>query len=178
MRRVIVKMEMSLDGFVGARGVSSGWPAGYFDDDEFTAYELGVLESAGVHAMGRVSYQDMAPYWPTSNEPFAAPMNEIPKAVFSRSLTEADWPETRIYPDLEEGMASLRSEDGAPVLVHGGSDLVQQLTRLDLVDELRINVHPEVFGDGLPLFGAAAKWSLENVRRYGGSLALTYTPRR
>jgi dihydrofolate reductase len=176
MRRVIVKMEMSLDGYVGVRGGDPGWPVQYFDD-ELSAYQLELLEAAGVHAMGRRSYQEMGPYWRTSDDPFAPPMNDIPKAVFSRSLAEADWPETRIFRDLQEGMAVLTAEDGDPVLVHGGSDLVQQLTRLNLVDELRINVHPEVFGDGLPLFGAAATLSLQDVRRFGsGSLALTYTP--
>jgi dihydrofolate reductase len=56
---------------------------------------------------------------------------------------------------------------------------VQQLTRLNLVDELRVNVHPEVFGHGLPLFGAAANLSLQDVRWFrSGSLGLTYTPAR
>ena len=50
---------------------------------------MDVLSNAGVHAMGRVSYEGMAPHWQVSDEPYAKPMNEIPKAVFSKTLQEA-----------------------------------------------------------------------------------------
>jgi dihydrofolate reductase len=175
MRPVIMKMEMSLDGYVGAEGVPPSWPVRYYDD-ELAAYVSELLTSAGVHAMGRHSYEEMGPYWQASDEPFAWVMNDIPKAVFSRTLEHGDWPETRVFSDLESGMAELRDEDGGPVLVHGGSDLVQQLTRLSLIDELHINMQPETFGSGLPLFGAPATYQLQDVRRFpSGTVALTYT---
>jgi len=170
-----MKMEMSLDGYVGAEGVPSNWPVRYYDD-ELTAYETELLSAAGVHAMGRHSYEEMGPYWQTADDPFAPVMNDIPKAVFSRTLERGDWPVTRVFRDLESGMAELRDEDGGPVLVHGGSGLVQQLTRLGLVDELHINLQPEVFGSGLPLFGAPGSFQLQDVRRFArGTVALTYT---
>jgi hypothetical protein len=51
------------------------------------------MRQAGTHIMGRVTYQDMAGFWPTSSHPSAAPMNDIPKVVFSRTLQSADDPD-------------------------------------------------------------------------------------
>ena len=174
MRRLILKMELSLDGFVGRPGIEPAWPVKYFDDG-LTNHMVQLLSSAGVHAMGRVSYEEMSPHWPTSTSPFAKPMNEIPKAVFSRTLTKADWAETTIYRDLESGIAELKAQDGGPVVVHGGSGFAQALTKLDLVDEYRINVHPVAFGDGYKLFGGPLGLRRVEARTFpSGSVAYTY----
>jgi dihydrofolate reductase len=175
MRPLILKMEMSVDGFVGYPGEEPGWPIAYYDD-ELTAYAVELLGSAGVHAMGRVSYEGMAPHWQASSEPFAKPMNEIPKAVFSRTLQEATWPESTIHRDIEEGIAELKAQDGGPILAHGGAGFAQALTKHGLVDEYRLNVHPLAFGDGFRPFGGLVRLELEEVRRFaGGSVAYTYT---
>jgi len=174
MRQLIHKMEMTLDGFVGYPGEEPGWPLEYYDD-ELTAYEVEVLSSAGVHAMGRVSYEGMAPHWPVSSAPFAKPMNEIPKAVFSRTLDTATWPESTIYRDVEEGIATLKAQAGAPILAHGGSSFAQALTRAGLVDEYRLNVHPIASGEGRRLFGGPAELALQAARTFSsGTVALTY----
>ncbi|MTD15041.1 dihydrofolate reductase [Nakamurella sp. YIM 132087] len=175
MRPLILKMEMTVDGFVGQPDEEPGWPVEYFDD-ELTAYMVDLLSTAGVHAMGRVSYEGMAPHWMTSTEPIAAPMNDIPKAVFSRTLERGEWPETTVYSDLEAGIAELKAQDGGPVIAHAGAGFAQQLTRLGLIDEYRLTVHPLAFGDGFPLFGGPVGLQLQDVRRFPrGSVAYTYT---
>ena len=59
--------------------------------------------------MGRVTYEEMATHWPTSADDYAAPMNEIPKVVFSKTLDEATWPESSIARgDLADEIATLR----------------------------------------------------------------------
>ena len=89
MRKLILKMSMSLDGFVAG-------PKGEIDwlfrlrDDEATDWIVAAIRKAGIHAMGRKSWQDMTAYWPTSTEPFAPPMNDIPKVVFTRAGLGAD----------------------------------------------------------------------------------------
>ena len=177
MRPLILKMEMSLDGFVGHADEKPGWPVDYYDD-EMSAYMLDLIGSVGVHAMGRGAYEEMAPYWQSSTEAFAKPMNEIPKAVFSRTMTEATWPESTIYRDIAGGMAELKAQDGGPVITYGGATFAQEVTRLGLVDEYRINVHPIAFGTGYRLFGGPVDLELRDVRRFsGGSVAYTYTPR-
>jgi dihydrofolate reductase len=76
-------MSMSLDGFVGGPNGEIGWIFASMDEAA-TAWIMDTLRHVGLHAMGSRTFQDMAAYWPTSTEPFAAPMNEIPKVVFSR----------------------------------------------------------------------------------------------
>jgi hypothetical protein len=68
MRPLILKMEISLDGFVGRPGGDPAWPLPYFDD-ELTEYEVDLLSRAGTHAMGRQAYEDMAPTWATRSAP-------------------------------------------------------------------------------------------------------------
>jgi dihydrofolate reductase len=83
MRRVILRMSMSVDGFVCGPNGELDWIFRSFDD-ELTAWEVDAVRQAGVHAMGSRTFRDMANHWPTSPEPTAAPMNEIPKVVFSK----------------------------------------------------------------------------------------------
>jgi dihydrofolate reductase len=148
--------------------------------EESSAFMLELISSVGVHAMGRKAYQEMGPYWQSSTEALAKPMNEIPKAVFSRTLAEEDatWPETTVYRDLESGIAELKAQDGPPIITYGGATFAQEVTRLGLADEYRINVHPIAFGSGYPLFGGPVGLELQDVRRWPtGLVSYTYTPR-
>jgi dihydrofolate reductase len=84
MRKLILKMDVSLDGFVSGLNGESDW---IFEtcDDGCTIWEVEAISQAGLHVMGRKTYEAMASYWPSSTNPFAAAMNAIPKLVFSRS---------------------------------------------------------------------------------------------
>ena len=153
MRKVVLKMDMSLDGYVGPLDEDVEWIMRDFDD------ELGqwgvdeVLWQAGTHVMGRATYEEMADHWPSSTPVFAAPMNEIPKVVFSKTLTSAEWPESRVASGDLADESRLEQEPGKDILVHGGSELVRSLTELRLIDEYRLIVHPAAIGSGSPLFG-------------------------
>lgn len=84
MRKLILKMSVSLDGFVSGPNGEIDWIFRSMDEGVM-AWTVEILWQAGLHIMGSRTYQDMAAYWPTSTEPFAAPMNEIPKVVFSKN---------------------------------------------------------------------------------------------
>ena len=98
MRKLILKMSVSLDGFVGGPNGEIDWVFKSYDAGA-TDWEVEALWNAGIHIMGSRTFQDMAAYWPTSTEPFAPPMNEIPKAVFSRTGTIATAATTRALED-------------------------------------------------------------------------------
>jgi dihydrofolate reductase len=152
MRRVIVEMTMSLDGFVAPARGAEGHPAAP-EAPALKQVKLDWLREAGTHLMGRVSYQEMAGHWPTSTDPYAARMNELPKVVFSQTLETAEWNDSRIARgDLSAEIAALKAEPGGDIIAWGGASFVQSLSRADLVDEYRLVINPVALGGGLPLF--------------------------
>jgi dihydrofolate reductase len=103
--------------------------------------------------MGAATYRDMAAHWPQDTSVFAAPMNEIPKVVFSRTLATADWRDTRIVAgDLAEEIKRLKQEPGDYLLAHGGTQFARSLCLSGLIDEYRLRVHPVVLGEGQRIF--------------------------
>jgi dihydrofolate reductase len=207
MRRLVLKMSMSVDGYVGGPDGEVDWIMRTLDA-EATAWIEETLWEAGAHLVGRRTYADMVAYWPTSTEPLAAPMNTIPKIVFSRSgslglepttalrdATEAqreagspvlahaaNWNDTQVLDgELEARISGLKAEPGKDLLAHGGASFAQSLVRLDLVDEYRLLVHPVVLGTGLALFDGAAPFDFDLVevaRFAGGVSAMVYRPIR
>jgi dihydrofolate reductase len=83
MRRLILKMSISIDGFVGGPNGEIDWVLKSIDEGSRT-WTLDTLWDAGVHIMGSRTFYDMASYWPYSTDSVAAPMNEIPKIIFSK----------------------------------------------------------------------------------------------
>jgi dihydrofolate reductase len=119
------------------------------------ACKVASLREAGTHIMGRVTYEAMAAVWPTTTGAYADVMNEIPKVVFSRTLTRAEWPESRIASGaLAPEIDRLKRESGGVILAHGGATLVDALIRQGLIDEYRLVIHPVAIGHGAGLFTA------------------------
>ncbi len=82
-RKLVLKMSVSLDGFVGGPNGEVDWI--FRTMGESTGWVVDTLRNAGVHIMGSRTYYDMAAFWPSSDSPLARAMNDIPKVVFSRS---------------------------------------------------------------------------------------------
>ncbi|MEV0791002.1 dihydrofolate reductase family protein [Kribbella sp. NPDC050459] len=153
MRDVVLYMSMSLDGLVGSDREHPG--VAIPEGAELKQWKLDRISQAGAHLMGRTSYQEMASYWPHSDDEYAAPMNNIPKIVFSKTLSdaEASWPVTRVARgDLATEIAAIKAEPGPDVIVWGGARFAGALAAADLIDEYRLLVQPLVLGAGQPLF--------------------------
>ncbi len=180
VRRVIVEMSVSVDGFVApVEGAPDHRSAP--EDPDSKQRKLDRLGRAGTHVMGRVTYQQMAEHWPFSNDPYAAPMNDLPKVVFSQTLQSADWNDSRIARGgLAEEIDALRREPGGEIIAWGGASFVQALSRAGLVDEYRLTINPMALGDGLPLFKdlpAPIKLQLVEATAYAsGAVLHIYRP--
>lgn len=150
MRRVVLMMSVSVDGFVvGPRGHAGDFP----EPDRLKRWKLDRIRRAGTHIMGRVTYEEMAAYWPTSTDDYAAPMNEIPKVVFSNTLDKATWSTSSIARgDLSEEIQTLRDQSGGEIIAWGGASFAQSLSRAGLIDEYALVILPVAFGSGLPMF--------------------------
>ncbi len=186
MRDLILKMSMSLDGFVSGPNGEINWMFG--KDPEPIAWTVETISNASLHIMGSRTFKDMAAYWPTSTEVFAPPMNQIPKAVFTRqgpdflktvsstaALKDAQaqagdtqtgqlqpggesWAQTYVARgDLAEEIAKLKVQDGKPIVAHGGASFARSLVAQGLIDEYALLVHPVALGQGLPIFADLAE---------------------
>jgi len=151
MRKLMMKMSISVDGFVADLNGKNDW---VFRSSDETSRDWSVSQSweSGLIIMGRKSFEAMAPYWPTANGPFAAPMNEIPKAVFTKngftgipqkagqSPAAASWAEALVFDgDLTEGIRKLKSGPGKPILAIGGAGFMRSLIATGLIDEYYLN---------------------------------------
>jgi dihydrofolate reductase len=155
MASLILKMSVSLDGYVAPRDGSVGWEAAGRSPDG-AEWVLETVSNASAHLMGAATYASWAGFWPSASGPFAKPMNDIPKVVVSNSLKSADWAETTIVSgDLAEAVTRLKNEhSGRYLLAEGGARFARSLVETGLIDEYRLVVHPAVLGSGEPLFTA------------------------
>ncbi|MBZ9662218.1 dihydrofolate reductase family protein [Mesorhizobium sp. ESP-6-4] len=180
MRKVVLIMTMSVDGYVvGPVGMSTG---GFPEPAELKWWKLDRISRAGTHIMGRVSYEEMGPYWQKSEDAYAAPMNDIPKVVFSKTLKEATWPESTIAKgDLHEEIAKLKKQPGGEIIAWGGAEFAQALSKAGLIDEYVILTRPIAYGGGKPLFSGltdALKLNVLVTAAYdNGTMLRIYAPR-
>jgi dihydrofolate reductase len=181
VRELVLKMSMSVDGFVAGPDGGIKWVFG--NDPEAIAWTVATVWNASLHIMGSRTFHDMAAFWPTSTEVFAPPMNEIPKVVFSRqgpgvlkaanptaALRDAranagpgqptqrqpgaeSWAQAYVASgDLAEEIARLKTGEGKPIVAHGGAGFARSLIAHGLIDEYALLVHPVVLGKGLAVF--------------------------
>jgi dihydrofolate reductase len=179
MRRVTLMMGMSLDGFVASDRAHPG--ASVPEDLELIAWKIKRVAAAGAHLMGRVTYQEMAGYWPHSTDAYAAPMNDIPKVVFSKTLSEAPWATSQIARgDLATEIAAIKEQAGPDVIAWGGATFAAALASRGLIDEYCLAVQPLALGRGQALFAdipSALRLELTEARSFEcGVVVLTYRP--
>jgi len=185
MRKLVVFNNVSLDGcFVDARGDMS-WA--HRHDAEWGAFVSENASGGGELVFGRVTYDLMAGYWPTaaaleSNPVVAEHMNSLPKIVFSRTLDQAAWKNTRLIKgDIASAMKELKREPGPDMVILGSGSIVSQLTEARLIDEYQVVLCPIALGGGRSMFeGVKEKLSLElkKTRAFSnGNVVLWYEPR-
>jgi dihydrofolate reductase len=194
MRKLIVDEWMSLDGVVQAPAgaeedsdggfARGGWHLRYFDELAQDWVVEG-FEDPGGFLLGRRTYEILGAYWPSAPEEeqaIARPLNTLPKYVASRTLTEPlGWHNsTLLRGDLAEAVTALKQEEGKDLRVIGSSQLVQELFRHDLVDELRLMVDPVLLGGGKRAFpddGILRSLRLVDSRvATTGAILATYAP--
>jgi dihydrofolate reductase len=193
--QLILSDFISLDGVVQAPGgrnedtdggfTHGGWSMRYFDPETMGPVIGEVMATTEALLFGRRTWQTMAAAWPgRAGDPFADRMNEIPKYVASRTLTQDDltWSNSTLLPadDAIGAVRELRARDGKALQVMGSPSLAAQLIQHDLVDEYRLMIEPILLGDGKRLFphdGQARPLELvSTTTTRTGVLMCTYRP--
>ena len=172
---------MTLDGFCDHTAMIA--------DEEIHQHYNELLGSAGTLLYGRITFQLMESYWPsvvqnpTGNKPmdeFAVLIDNISKIVFSRTLKQVDWKNTKLKKEVvKEEVLELKQQAGKDILV-GSPSLIVALAQLELIDEYQLGVQPTVIGSGLPLFKNIRDridLKLLKTKTFGcGAIALYYEP--
>ena len=154
MRKVIFFNLTSLDGYFEGPDRDINW---HNVDDEFNEFAIQQTGEFGALLFGRVTYELMADYWPTEdakrNDPMIASlMNSLPKVVFSKTLENVEWENTKLVKDnFVEEVLKLKQQPGKDIAIFGSSDLAVSLIEHNLIDEFRIMFNPIVLGEGKPI---------------------------
>jgi len=185
MRRVLFFMMVSTNGFYERGPWGIDW---HVVDREFNEFAVAQLRSADTLLFGRKTFEGMARYWPTpeaiaEDREVAELMNTSQKIVFSRSLEQSDWSNTRVVKgDAVTELRRLKAGPGGDMLLLGSSDLATSLAPSDLIDEYRLMVAPVALPAGkavLQGLGTDLRLRLEEVRPFAsGNVLLRYSPRR
>lgn len=158
MRKLIMWNLMTLDGFFeGPKSWELDWHE-YVWGDELEKLSIEQLKSIGALVFGRVTYEGMASYWSKEKGEIADFMNSLPKVVFSRTLTKAEWNNSRLVKEnAAEEIAKLKQQAGKDLYVFGSANLSATFTQHDLFDEYRLGLVPTLLGAGNPLFKTSAE---------------------
>jgi dihydrofolate reductase len=153
MKKLIAAINITLDGYCDHTAIIA--------DDELHQHYNELLSQASIILYGRITYQLMESFWPTivknptGNKPideFAVLIQNIPKLVFSHTLTNVEWENARLAKGgIKEEVLELKQLAGKDIFV-GSPSLIVALTKLNLIDEYQLCVHPVIIGSGLPLF--------------------------
>ena len=182
MRKVVVQLCVSLDGFIEGPHGELDW---HLVDEELHSHFNQYLGSMGAFLNGRVMHELMVGYWPTADQDpdapapiveFARIWREMPKLVYSRTLpqTDLDWNARVVREVVPEEVCRLKAEPGGDLAL-GGADLASAFLRHGLIDEYRLYIQPVVLGAGKPLFPqgtARTDFRLLESRTFGNGVEL------
>ncbi len=190
---MISAMQVSLDGFIEDSDGKTDWVESWAD-------AIQLIDDVDMFLLGGNMYPGYGEYWgsiyadpqrippnpevpsqegrvPSSSEiAYARLAAQTPHIVLSTTLKSASWPNTQIVRDLDE-VRALKASPGKNTYVVGGAGLVSSLMNANLIDELRLIVHPVVVGSGKPLFKGVRRHSLQFVEAQqskSGRVILTY----
>ena len=161
MRKLIVSMNVTLDGFMSGPDCELDWHFECWSSEmaECLSEELGAVDTI---ILGRITYDAMSNYWPLKSGclsiprediAFADMMNSYPKVVFSKTMNHPTWNNTRVARGtLRVEIENLKKREGKDMILYGSGKLVTALIREDLIDEYRIWIHPVLLGRGKPFF--------------------------
>jgi dihydrofolate reductase len=161
MRKFIVSMNLSLDGYMSGPNCELDW---HFEtwDEEMGEKLLELLGNADTILLGRLTYEAMARYWsvkpleqnfPRQDLAIADVMNRHTKIVFSKTISRALWNNTKFaVRKTEEEIMHLKQKKGKDIILFGSGKLVSSIIESGLVDQYQLWIHPVALGNGKPLF--------------------------
>jgi dihydrofolate reductase len=190
-RTVIAQATVTMDGVTAGPDGDLSWLIPHVTTDQMSAYSEGIWRGASTAVMGRTNYEGFHGSWPpVAADPNTPPreralatwLDTVEKVVFSRTLEEATWQSSRVARDVETEIRALKQAPGQDILVLNSASIIHELLRLDLLDELRVNMVPTLVGGGLRLFAEGlprSEWQqVGALTLETGGVALHYRRKR
>ncbi len=198
MRRIVMFNRVTLEGYFAGPDGNLDWVVP--DQDLDKAGAAGIPGTDTV-LFGRRTYEMFASFWPyalddSPNSPnphmprersqairaMAVMLNEATKLVFSRTLKEVTWKNSRLLPTLDQReIEAMKRQPGKDMIVFGSGSIVSQLTQHGLIDEYQFVVDPVLLGRGKPLFSDLSTHTalaLQEAKAYpSGNVMLRYRRR-
>jgi len=180
MRKLIVEVEMSLDGCIGGEEAAFWQQVFPFHSEDVTQYLDDILFEPDALVMGEKTYKFFAHVWPQREGKQADKINSMPKYVASYQLQEPlEWNASLLKGDAIEEIKKLKEQPGKSLLQYGVGELTHTMLENGLVDEFRILVFPFTYGEGPRIFdhmGIHTMKLLETKIFSSGAVALRYQP--
>jgi dihydrofolate reductase len=176
MRKVIESTLVSVDGVIGD---PHEWTGEHFGVEAVTR-ALDQLTRSDAMVMGRTTYEMFSNIWSEPVDDYGAAIYNLRKYVFSSTLEHADWNNTTVVKgDVASTVHDLKQQAGQDIVLYGHGPVGQALLEANLLDELKLWIHPVVVGSGTLLFRDGKKSELELVATEAtktGVVIVTYRP--
>lgn len=183
MRKLLMFNFISINGFYKASNGDISWHKHGKEENEFSADNL---KQDAILIFGRITYDLMASYWPSSfameNDPATATgMNKAEKIVISKSMKKADWNNTSVFNEnFIDELKKLKQTSGKDMVILGSGSIVTQCAEAGIIDEYQIMLDPVAIGSGTPIFNDIQhqlELKLIKTRVFNsGTVLLTYQP--
>jgi dihydrofolate reductase len=185
MRKIKLSMQMTINGYVAGPNGENDWMT-WNPDDEFLQFINSQFDDSDTMLLGRKLADGFIDYWENAyrNEPktrFAKQIVEMSKVVFTKTLDETTWNNTRLAKgNLADEIADLKNQNGKDIIVVGGADFASSLIKEGLIDEYHLIINPTAMGSGMTIFN-----SLDRIQKFtpieaklysGGKTVLSYKP--
>ncbi|MPZ61279.1 MAG: dihydrofolate reductase [Propionibacteriales bacterium] len=184
MRRIVVSMWITLDGYVAGPQDEMDWLA---PDERMMEYETSLVADAEALLLGRITHGDFAGAWPRiarddSETPetraYAQRVDDMPKIVVSRSWETAGWSNTSRVESLDaDTVTRLKNDGDGDLVIYGSLGVITALQELDMIDEYHLLMHPTAIGEGKALFQSPTRLHLRSAEPFpSGVVLMCYAP--
>ena len=184
MRKLVLFMHVSLDGFVAGPNGEMDW---IHVDEEIFDYVKEHIDSTDVALYGRKTWEMMEGYWPTAADQPNATRHDIDhsrwymratKFVVSKTLEGKEIPGTKVISEnVSRNVEEIKAQGDKSIIMFGSPTTAHGLLKDDVVDDFWLFINPVVLGEGIPLFaGSKHQLQLDSVKSFSsGVVALNYS---
>jgi dihydrofolate reductase len=190
MAKLVLTMTMSVDGFFARPGGELDWMT-QAPDPEFSRDNVSFFDRFDRGFIGYPTAAGMLPFWlnmasdpqaPADLRALAEALNKLRPFLISNQLEPVPWPNAELLvvhgdEELADAVRAEKAKPGKDLGVPGGIRTAQTLTRLGLVDEYVLTVHPVALGSGQRVFTGTTSLELTGAKTYrSGLIRATYRP--